>query len=135
MSQKISGRDLIVLNLGWDLQESLPQEYARIFAFDNFNRTQKHVLSRAREMEQNVDECIPAGSYARLHIREVPNGVANKLNLVTKTMPVILCGLMQHESKISVLHFRYLILLYDFVVSPPLFSSLVFLCVIVQVLK
>lgn len=89
----------------WDPKESLPQEYARIFAFDNFNRTQKHVLSRAREMEQNIDECIPAGSYARLHIREVPIGVANKLNLVTKTMPVTLCGLMQHESKISVLHF------------------------------
>ncbi|CAN4094075.1 unnamed protein product [Withania somnifera] len=89
----------------WDPKESLPQEYARIFAFDNFSRTQKHVLSRAREMEQNVDECIPVGSYARLHIREVPIGVANKLNLVTKTMPVTLCGLMQHESKISVLHF------------------------------
>ncbi|KAJ8538175.1 hypothetical protein K7X08_014715 [Anisodus acutangulus] len=89
----------------WDPKESLPQEYARIFAFDNFTRTQKHVLSRAREMEQKDDECIPAGSYARLHIREVPIGVANKLNLVTKTMPVTLCGLMQHESKISVLHF------------------------------
>ncbi|CAN4123081.1 unnamed protein product [Withania somnifera] len=89
----------------WDPKESLPQEYARIFAFDNFNRTQKHLLSRAREMEQNIDESIPAGSYARLHIREVPIGVADKLNLVTKTMPVTLCGLMQHESKISVLHF------------------------------
>lgn len=112
------------------LQESLPQEYARIFAFDNFNRTQKHVLSRAREMEQNIDECVPAGSYARLHVQEVPIGVANKLNLVTKTMPVTLCGLMQHESKISVLHFRYLIWLYAFVIFSPLFLSLVVLCVI-----
>lgn len=113
------------------MQESLPQEYARIFAFDNFRRTQKHVLSRAREMEQNIDESIPAGSYARLHVREVPVGVANKLNLVTKTMPVILCGLMQHESKISVLHFRYLILLYVFLIFSPYFLLLVVLSVIV----
>lgn len=113
------------------MQESLPQEYARIFAFDNFSRTQKHVLSRAREMEQNIDECIPAGSYARLHIREVPIGVANKLNIVTKTMPVTLCGLMQHESKISVLHFRYIILLYAFITFFPYFLSLVILFVIV----
>lgn len=88
-------------------QESLPAEYGRIFAFDNFRRTQKHVLAKAQEMEQgNVDECITAGSYLRLHIKEVPKLVASKLSNLTKTTPVISCGLFQHESKISVLHFR-----------------------------
>ncbi|KAF9601778.1 hypothetical protein IFM89_022946 [Coptis chinensis] len=33
----------------WDPKESLPPEYARIFAFDNFTRTQKHVLAKALE--------------------------------------------------------------------------------------
>ncbi|XP_027091606.2 uncharacterized protein [Coffea arabica] len=90
----------------WDPKESLPAEFARIFAFDNFSRTQKHVLAKAQEMEQgNDDEIIPAGSYTRLHIKEVPNVVASKLSNLTKTMPVISCGLLQHESKISVLHF------------------------------
>lgn len=89
------------------VQESLPPEYARIFAFDNFTRTQKLVLAKAQDLEQNnVSECVPAGSYARLHIRDVPIGAANKLCMLVKTMPVISCGLLQHESKVSVLHFR-----------------------------
>ena len=89
-------------------QESLPQDYARIFAFDNFARTQKHVLSKALEMEQvDRDDCLPVNSYIKLYIKEVPSGVASKLCMSSKTMPVIACGLLQHESKMSVLHFRY----------------------------
>ncbi|XP_050248521.1 uncharacterized protein LOC126695740 [Quercus robur] len=90
----------------WDPKESLPPEYARIFAFDNFARTQKHVLAKALDMEQeNRDDCIPASSYVRLHIKEVPNSVACKLCSLIKTVPVIVSGLLQHESKMSVLHF------------------------------
>lgn len=91
----------------WDPKESLPPEYARIFVFDNFTRTQKLVLAKAQEMEQSttMDECIPASSYVRLHIKEVPFGAASKLYEFSKVGPVIACGLLQHESKISVLHF------------------------------
>ncbi|KAF4389095.1 hypothetical protein F8388_026824 [Cannabis sativa] len=90
----------------WDPKESLPQDYARIFAFDNFARTQKHVLSKALEMEQvDRDDCVPVNSYTKLYIKEVPSGVASKLCISSKTMPVIACGLLQHESKMSVLHF------------------------------
>lgn len=101
------------------IQESLPPEYARIFAFDNFTRTQKLVLAKAQEMEQSttMDECIPASSYVRLHIKEVPFGVASKLYEFSKVGPVIACGLLQHESKISVLHFRYLFLASLFLLS------------------
>lgn len=92
------------------IQESLPPDYARIFAFDNFTRTQKHVLAKALNTEQgDIDDCIPASSYARLHIKEVPTGVASKLCTLANTMPIIACGLLQHESKVSVLHFRYLL--------------------------
>ncbi|PWA54939.1 ribosome biogenesis protein BMS1/TSR1, AARP2CN [Artemisia annua] len=91
----------------WDPKESLPPEYARIFAFDNFNRTQKHVLKKALDMEQgSADECVPATSYVTLHIRDVPAHIASNLCMVANKMPVIACGLLQHESKISVLHFR-----------------------------
>ncbi|KAE8057373.1 hypothetical protein FH972_014074 [Carpinus fangiana] len=90
----------------WDPKESLPPEYARIFAFDNFARTQKLVLAKALDMEQeNRDDCIPVSSYVRLHIKEVSKGVACKLCSLAKTMPVIASGLFQHESKMSVLHF------------------------------
>ncbi|XP_039055690.1 pre-rRNA-processing protein TSR1 homolog [Hibiscus syriacus] len=90
----------------WDPKESLPPEYARIFAFDNFARTQKHVIAKALKMEQEGrDDCAPAGSYARLYIKDVPLHVASKLCAAFRTAPVILCGLLQHESKMSVLHF------------------------------
>ncbi|KDP36805.1 hypothetical protein JCGZ_08096 [Jatropha curcas] len=90
----------------WDPKESLPPEYARIFAFDNFAKTQKHVFAKALAMDQdNRDDCISAGQYVRLHIKEIPTAVASKLCVLAKTVPVIACGLFQHESKMSVLHF------------------------------
>ncbi|GKV47984.1 hypothetical protein SLEP1_g54832 [Rubroshorea leprosula] len=88
----------------WDPKESLPPEYARIFAFDNFSRTQKHVIANALEMEEG-DDCAPPGSYVRLHIKEVPISVASKLCLLARTIPIVSCGHLQHESKMSVLHF------------------------------
>ncbi|KAJ6411913.1 hypothetical protein OIU84_005054 [Salix udensis] len=90
----------------WDPKESLPPEYARIFAFDNFAKTQKHVFAKFLDMKQeNRDDCVPAGQYVRLHIKEVPTPVASKLCLLVKTVPIIASGLFQHESKMSVLHF------------------------------
>lgn len=90
----------------WDPKESLPPEYARIFAFDNFSRTQKLVLAKAFNMEPgNRDDCVPPSSYVRLYIKDVPVNAASKLCLLEKQVPVIACGLLQHESKMSVLHF------------------------------
>ncbi|KAJ4702261.1 pre-rRNA-processing protein TSR1-like [Melia azedarach] len=90
----------------WDPKESLPPEYARIFSFDNFARTQKHVFAKALKMEQDgTDDCVTAGSYVRLHIKEVPAGIAHRLCEIAKTVPLIASGLLQHESKMSVLHF------------------------------
>ncbi|XP_010441233.1 PREDICTED: pre-rRNA-processing protein TSR1 homolog isoform X2 [Camelina sativa] len=91
----------------WDPNESLPQDYARIFAFDNVARTQKLVLKQALKMEEeDRDDCVPTGSYVRMHIKEVPLGAASKLSsLVNTTKPIIGFGLLQHESKMSVLHF------------------------------
>ncbi|KAG7025259.1 Pre-rRNA-processing protein TSR1-like protein, partial [Cucurbita argyrosperma subsp. argyrosperma] len=90
----------------WDPQESLPQDYARIFEFSNISRTQKHVLAKALELEQgNRDDCVASSSYLRLHVKEVPIGAASKLCELAKSMPITACGLLQHESKMSVLHF------------------------------
>ncbi|XP_045813187.1 pre-rRNA-processing protein TSR1 homolog [Trifolium pratense] len=103
-------------NSSWDPKESLPQDYAKIFAFDqknakffaydNFKRIQKHVLAKALELdEEGREDCIPVGSYARLHIKDVPSAAASKLCTLAKTAPVTACGLLKHESKLSVLHF------------------------------
>lgn len=90
----------------WDPKESLPQEYARIFAFDNFARTKKHVLAKALELDkESNDDTVAPGTYSRLYIKDVPSTVASKVCLRANTMPIIACGLLQHESKMSVLHF------------------------------
>ncbi|KAL0796915.1 hypothetical protein Bca101_068292 [Brassica carinata] len=86
--------------------ESLPQDYARIFAFDNLARTQMLVLKQALKMEEESrDDCLPTGLYVRLHIKEVPIVAASKLSSLVNTKPIIAFGLLQHESKMSVLHF------------------------------
>ncbi|WZZ60068.1 hypothetical protein YC2023_060175 [Brassica napus] len=93
----------------WDPNESLPQDYARIFAFDNVARTRKLVLKQALKMEEEEeesrDDCVPTGSYVRLHIKEVPLVAASKLSSIVSTKPIIAFGLLQHESKMSVLRF------------------------------
>ncbi|KAJ0250307.1 hypothetical protein HA466_0136600 [Hirschfeldia incana] len=92
----------------WDPNESLPQDYARIFAFDNFARTRKLVVKQALKMEEEEesrDDCVPTGSYVRLHIKGVPLVAAFKLSSIVSTKPIIAFGLLQHESKMSVLHF------------------------------
>ncbi|PNX54768.1 pre-rRNA-processing protein TSR1, partial [Trifolium pratense] len=71
-------------------------------------KIQKHVLAKALELdEEGREDCIPVGSYARLHIKEVPSAAASKLCTLAKTAPVTACGLLKHESKLSVLHFSY----------------------------
>lgn len=65
---------------------------------------------------EDRDDCVSAGSYVRLHVKKVPSAVASKLCQLANTMPIIACGLLQHESKMSVLHFRYLLF------SPLFFS-------------
>ncbi|KAG2240822.1 hypothetical protein Bca52824_097069, partial [Brassica carinata] len=88
------------------IHESLPQDYARIFAFDNLARTQMLVLKQALKMEEESrDDCLPTGLYVRLHIKEVPIVAASKLSSLVNTKPIIAFGLLQHESKMSVLHF------------------------------
>ncbi|KAJ6833564.1 pre-rRNA-processing protein TSR1-like protein isoform X1 [Iris pallida] len=90
----------------WDPKESLPPEYGRIFAFDNFAKTQKHVLSKLQDRNQeSMNEYASVGLYVRIHIKHVPLDVASKLCLLSKKSPVVACGLLQHESKMSVLHF------------------------------
>ncbi|KAJ3697066.1 hypothetical protein LUZ61_000771 [Rhynchospora tenuis] len=90
----------------WDPKESLPLEYARIFAFDNFSRTQKHVLKTMHELDEgSTRTCAIVGSFVRIHVKNVPIDVASRVCHASKAIPVVASGLLQHESKMSVLHF------------------------------
>ncbi|GLT31364.1 hypothetical protein SLA2020_061060 [Shorea laevis] len=66
-----------------DFLESLPPEYAQIFAFDNFTRTQNHVIAKALEMEEG-DDCVPVvaavGSLKNIH----PDRIILKNIIVTR---------------------------------------------------
>lgn len=86
----------------------MPPEYARTFAFDNFTRTRKHVLAKVLDIDRgSMNDSAPVGTYVRLHVKDVPIDVATKLCLVSEKLPVVASGLLQHEMKMSVLHFRY----------------------------
>lgn len=55
--------------------------------------------------KESNDDTVAPGTYSRLYIKDVPSTVASKVCLHANTMPIIACGLLQHESKMSVLHF------------------------------
>ncbi|KAJ4450047.1 hypothetical protein ANN_01454 [Periplaneta americana] len=80
----------------WDPKENLPLDYARIFQFENFDRTRKRV------MKDEDREGALAGWYVTLHIIGVPQHLYNSRRL---NQPIVLFGMLSHEQKMSVLNF------------------------------
>ncbi|KAG6844381.1 hypothetical protein H0H87_007285 [Tephrocybe sp. NHM501043] len=78
----------------WDPFENLPRDYARIFQFEDFKRTERGVRRRA-EQELAV---VEPGVRITVFLKDVPQEAAT-------TGPVTLFALLQHEHKISVLNF------------------------------
>ncbi|WFC97377.1 ribosome biogenesis protein tsr1 [Malassezia yamatoensis] len=96
----------------WDPYEDLPQDYARLFQFDDFNKTRKRVESDA------MMEGVSPGIRVCVWIMDVPNAAAqrairvggsaqgmNDNNDKQDTLPFVLFGLMRHEHKKSVVNF------------------------------
>ncbi|KAG6813132.1 hypothetical protein H0H92_013756 [Tricholoma furcatifolium] len=78
----------------WDPFENLPRDYARIFQFEDFKRTERGVRRRA-EQELAV---VEPGVRVTVYLKDVPQEAAT-------SGPVTLFALLQHEHKISVLNF------------------------------
>ncbi|KAJ7646804.1 ribosome biogenesis protein tsr1 [Roridomyces roridus] len=78
----------------WDPYENLPRDYARIFQFEDFKRTERGVRRRADE-ELGV---VEPGTRVTVYLRGVPREASD-------LAPVVLFALLQHEHKISVLNF------------------------------
>ncbi|KAJ7933768.1 ribosome biogenesis protein tsr1 [Mycena leptocephala] len=78
------------LSAPWDPYENLPRDYARIFQFEDFKRTERGVRRRADEELDVVEGCG--------FLRGVPQEAAG-------SAPVVLFALLQHEHKVSVLNF------------------------------
>ncbi|XP_039301201.1 pre-rRNA-processing protein TSR1 homolog [Nilaparvata lugens] len=79
----------------WDAKEDLPRDYARIFQFQNFNRTRKRVMDEA-------EDCCGAypGWYISVHIANVPAAVYGNRGV----QPVVVFGMLAHEQKMSVVN-------------------------------
>lgn len=94
----------------WDPKESLPFEYAKVFAFENFRRAYKRAIAAAERVGYEDPGALP-GAYVALYVRDVPLEVAQWIVGRTEAAqrgeapPVVTYGLLQHECKLSVLHF------------------------------
>ena len=89
----------------WDPYEDLPEDYARLFQFDDFSKTRKRVESHAL-----LDGVAP-GIRVCIWIRHVPRDAAARA-LYAETnpkkrevLPFVLFGLLRHEHKKSVVNF------------------------------
>ncbi|CAI8042579.1 Pre-rRNA-processing protein TSR1 homolog [Geodia barretti] len=81
----------------WHPRENLPRDYAKIFQFENFSRTKKRVLS------QEDNEAALPGWYVTVQVKDVLKPQAEALDPLSK--PLVVFGLLEHENKMSVVHF------------------------------
>ncbi|XP_068905473.1 pre-rRNA-processing protein TSR1 homolog [Tenebrio molitor] len=81
----------------WDPKENLPSDYARIFQFENFDRTKKRVLKE----QEDVDGARP-GWYITIHVKDVSQLLWSNFEKINA--PLIVFGVLPHEYKMSVLN-------------------------------
>ncbi|XP_040577457.1 pre-rRNA-processing protein TSR1 homolog [Lepeophtheirus salmonis] len=82
----------------WDPKENLPYDYARIFQFENFDRTKKKVLSPSGDDEI---EGIEMGWYVSMYIRGVSEDTwKSKI----EGRPLYVFSLLPHENKMSIIN-------------------------------
>lgn len=80
----------------WDPKENLPSDYARIFQFENFDRTRKRVLDQIKDNPGAMP-----GWYITLVLVNVPKDIAKSYK---PGNPLVVYGLLPHEQKMSVLN-------------------------------
>ncbi|CAG9814514.1 unnamed protein product [Phaedon cochleariae] len=78
----------------WDVKENLPSDYARIFQFQNFDRTKKRVLKE----QENKDGAL-SGWYLTVHVKNVSQLMWSTFQ--KSGSPLVLFGLFPHEHKMS----------------------------------
>jgi len=78
----------------WDPKENLPYDYARIFQFENFERTKKRVLAEVIGEAQ-------VGCYVTVYVANVPKHL---FDAHSASAPLVIYGLLPHEHKISVVN-------------------------------
>ena len=86
-------------NCDWDPFENLPQEYSRIWRFQNFQAAQKDSIQQA------IEEGLPLnGTYINI-VLEIAEGSEDSA-LFTANQAVVLSTLFPHECKLTTMHFK-----------------------------
>ncbi|KPJ18350.1 Pre-rRNA-processing protein TSR1-like [Papilio machaon] len=83
----------------WDCKENLPEDYARIFQFQNYERTRKRVF---KELEDSLINMY--GSYITIHVKGVRKDLWNAFHTSNANAPLAVFGLLPHEHKMSVMN-------------------------------
>merc|ERR1711962_1582651 len=86
----------------WDPKENLPLDYARIFQFQNFDRTKRKVIKEASRKAEDADDTAEVGCYVTVYVSNVPQVFVENWN---PTQPLAVFGLLPHEQKMSVMHY------------------------------
>ena len=96
----------------WDPKESLPREYAKIFAFENPVKAHKQAKTRLRALPGKAKEgIVMKGEYVKLVFSGIPEEKAQNLAQLfsasssDRSTPYVLFGLLQHETKMSLMNF------------------------------
>ncbi|KOX72945.1 Pre-rRNA-processing protein TSR1 like protein [Melipona quadrifasciata] len=82
----------------WDPKENLPTDYARIFQFENFDRTRKRIFKESQE----IKGAMP-GWYITIHVMNVRQDLFITFSAL-ENYPLIVFGLLPNEHKMSVLN-------------------------------
>ncbi|KAF5835587.1 DUF663-domain-containing protein [Dunaliella salina] len=107
----------------WDPKEWLPKEYSRIFAFENLRRAHKRAREAVERATSGADPlAVEPGNFVRIAVKDVPLDKANQVVARVQAcfpspetavaapssgqgaLPLVVMGLMAHESKMSVMH-------------------------------
>ena len=78
----------------WDLEDALPEEYSKVFTFQNYRYSRKRAL--------NPQVPVPTvGTFVELYVKIHQSLVGN----VLLNPPMVVVGLLKHEEKTTVMHF------------------------------
>ncbi|XP_053602229.1 pre-rRNA-processing protein TSR1 homolog [Plodia interpunctella] len=83
----------------WDPKENLPADYARIFQFENYERTRRRIFKENDESLVNM-----YGFYVTIHVKDVRQDLWNAFHTSNSTSPLAVFGLLPHEHKMSLMN-------------------------------
>ncbi|XP_053953037.1 pre-rRNA-processing protein TSR1 homolog [Anastrepha ludens] len=83
----------------WDPKENLPYDYARIYRFQNFDRTKRRIISESKDVNGFLH-----GAYITIHIINVPFSKWRAYLSARHGKSLVVYGLLPHEHQMSVVN-------------------------------